>query len=252
MTELDVRLEGVRLGTRDVLGAVSFRALPGSAVGILGPNGSGKTTLLRSIAGLIPYRGSVRVGGTDVVALGPKERARTLAYVPQRSLLDAPVPVCDVVMMGRHCHQDAWGRVTRADRSAVEHAMTVLDVAALGERRFTELSGGEQRRVLLARALATEASVILLDEPTAALDVGHALSLFRSLQALTRAGKVVLVVLHQITDAERFCDPVCVLHRGELAAFQSPPLDAGLLAEVYGVRVQVGTERTFHLPESPT
>jgi iron complex transport system ATP-binding protein len=247
---LDVHLQAVSLGGRQVLGDVAFRCAEGTCVGILGPNGSGKTTLLRSIASLVPYRGTVRIGEQVVGQLAPMQRARLLAYVPQRSLLDSPIAVREVVMQGRHCHQDLLGRVARADVAAVDSAMLSMDIALLGERRFTELSGGEQRRVLLARALATEASVILLDEPTAALDVGHALGLFRLLRQLAAAGKVVVVVLHQISYAERFCDRICLLHEGKLRAVRAPPLDASLLREVYGVEVFERSARAFALPEA--
>jgi iron complex transport system ATP-binding protein len=250
VADLDVRLGRVMLGEREVLGELAFRCEPGQCVGILGPNGAGKTTLLRSIVSLVPYQGAVRVGGEVVGQLAPNQRARLLAYVPQRSLLDAPLSVRDVVMQGRYCHQDLLGRVTRSDRSAVDAALGAMDVAGLERRRFTELSGGEQRRVLLARALATEASVILLDEPTAALDIGHALRLFGLLRQLADSGKVVVVVLHQIADAERFCDRVCVLHQGRLRSFQSPPLEPSLLREVYGVEVSAAHGRTFTLPRN--
>jgi iron complex transport system ATP-binding protein len=152
-------------------------------------------------------------------------------------------------MQGRHCHQDVLGRVCARDRETVAAAMGSMDVLDLAERPFTELSGGEQRRVLLARALATEASVILLDEPTAALDVGHALLVFEHLGRLAREGKVVISVLHQLEDAERHSDRVCLLHEGKRVWFAPPPIPDSLLSDVYGVEVAHAPARTFRLPE---
>jgi iron complex transport system ATP-binding protein len=247
--ELEVALESVSLGGREVLKDVAFACRAGTRVAVLGPNGAGKTTLLRSIVSLIPYRGSIRIGGEPLANLPALERARRLAYVPQRSSLDAPLSVSEVVMMGRFCHQDVLGRVRSRDREVVLGAMRAMDVESLAERPFTELSGGEQRRTLLARALATEARVILLDEPTAALDIGHSLALHEQLASLAAEGKVVINVLHNIADAERHSDLVCLLRAGRLISFAPPPISNHLLSEVYGVEVVEELGRTFRLSD---
>lgn len=249
MPELEVAIDSVALGGREVLQGLAFSCSAGTRVAVLGPNGAGKTTLLRSIISLIPYRGNIRIDGVPLGQLSPPERARLLAYVPQRSALDVPLRVEDVVMQGRYCHQDLLGRVRPRDREVVAAAMESMDVAALSERRFTELSGGEQRRVLLARALATEANVILLDEPTAALDIGHSLGLHAQLAKLASQGKIVVSVLHQIGEAERHSDAICLLRAGRLKNFGPPPVADELLAEVYGVEVVEERSRSFRLPE---
>src|SRR5690606_7192278 len=159
-------------------------------------NGAGKTTLLKTLVGLLPYRGQILVDGRDVAG---RERARLLAYVPQRSALDAPLRVETVVGHGRYAHTRS--AVLRGDDlRAVRAAMAATDIADLAGRSYTELSGGEQRRVLVARALATGARIVVLDEPTESLDVGHALALFGLLRDLARGGVCVIAVLHDLND----------------------------------------------------
>ncbi len=236
-----LRLERVTVtrGARRVLTAVDFTAPAGRVSCVLGPNGAGKSTLLRAVAGLLPHQGRIALDGRRLVELSPRERARSIAYVPQQSLLEAPLTVHEVVSQGRYAHTGGLGRPSAQDRAAVQGAMARADVTTVAERRFDRLSTGERRRVLVARALATEARTLLLDEPTAALDVRHALELHHLLRELARDGYCVLVVLHALDDARRHTDRALLLDGGAVVA-EGPSaqvLDADRVRAVYGVEL---------------
>jgi iron complex transport system ATP-binding protein len=207
----------------------------GSHTAILGPNGAGKTSLLRAVSGLIPFEGAVTWQGTRLDSLSAGERARCISYVPQRSLLDSALSVAEVVAQGRYAHQGALGRRHSADTRAVVQALEVTDTTALRHVSYLRLSGGEQRRVLLARALATEAPVLVLDEPTTSLDLAHALQFFAQLRALCQAGRTILTILHDLRDAERFCDRAVLLANGQPQYTGGAALPAEVVREVYGV-----------------
>ena len=242
------RLHVERDGT-PVLHDVSLHAARGEVLAVLGPNGSGKSTLLRSISGTLPATGHVVLDGRDAIAMDARERARVLAYLPQRSLLEAPLPVERVVAQARYAHTPGLGRMRNADRDAVEDAMRTTRVTTLRARPFTALSYGEQRRVLLARALATRAPLLLLDEPAAALDIAHALSLFDTLRALAAAGHAVVVVVHQLDDAFRHADRGLLLHEGRALAHGPirEVLTADRVARVWGVEMREGGGYGFSL-----
>jgi iron complex transport system ATP-binding protein len=245
--EVSVSLRSVHLGPRRVLEDVCFQCNPGQHTAILGPNGAGKTTLLKAIAGLLKYDGEVLVGGRALSSLSARERARTVSYVPQESLLNAELSVAQVAMQGRYCHQSAWGWARAEDVRAVEQALALTDALHLRERSYLELSGGEQRRVLLARALATDAPIILLDEPASALDIAHVLMLFEQLNCLAADGKCLVTVMHQLPDAERFCDRIVLLDSGRVRYAERGPLPEYLLQEVYGVNSEPGREPRYTL-----
>ncbi|HJL19988.1 MAG TPA: ABC transporter ATP-binding protein [Sandaracinaceae bacterium LLY-WYZ-13_1] len=239
----------VERGRREVLRAVGFEAAHGEVSCVLGPNGAGKSTLLRALAGLLSFRGEVTLDGTPLSRLDARERARRLAFVPQRSALTASLSVRTVVSQGRYAHTGGLGRPGAADRRAVVSALSRTDVAELAHRRFDRLSAGEQRRVLLARALATEAPVILLDEPTAALDVRHALELHALLRALADDGYCVVVVLHELDAARRFTDRATLLRDGEVvtAGPSAEVVQPGPVREVYGVELLEDAALGFRL-----
>ena len=241
-------------GAHVVLDAISFAANAGEVLAVLGPNGAGKSTLLRCVAGLAPRTGNVRVRGRDVASLSRLERARAITYLPQRSLLGSPLPVATVVAHGRYAHAPGMGRFGVRDHEAIAEAMHATGVAHLDTRSFTTLSYGEQRRVLLARALATGADALLLDEPAASLDIAHALSLFETLRALAAQGRAVVVAVHQLDDARRFADRGLLLHEGR--AIVDGTVDAVLTAahvrRVYGVELREREALGFRLPEGPT
>jgi iron complex transport system ATP-binding protein len=241
-------LSVARAGKR-VVDTVNFEAQHGSVLAVLGPNGAGKSTLLRAVAGLLPYSGSAALDSQEVSALTRRSLARQVAFVPQRSLLASPMRVRAVVTQGRYAHQPGLTRPRAADEAAVDHALAVTRSDELAERYFTELSYGEQRRVLLARALATGAEILLLDEPTASLDINHSLSLFGLLRALALEGRCVVVVLHHLEEARRFADRALLLHHGRSVAYGDvrEVISTEHIASVYGVHVVEGGAPSFRL-----
>lgn len=252
---LELRLQRVTLGRRVVLSEVKLAVARGTHLAILGRNGAGKTTLLRALVGLIPAHGEVAVLGQTLAGKSPLERARLIAYVPQRSELQARLSVYDVVAQGRYAHRHGgpvrWltgdDAHVQTHEAAIERALTMTDAQDLRDRAFPELSGGEQRRVLLARALASEAPVIALDEPTAALDIAHALSFFEQLRTLTALGRTVVTVLHNLHDAALWCDQAVVIHDGTSYYTGVPQLPADVVREVYGVEVIAGGAPAYRL-----
>jgi iron complex transport system ATP-binding protein len=234
---------------RRVLDQVQMKALHGQVSIIVGPNGAGKSTLLKAIGGLLPYTGAITVEGQDVAALSPRQRAQLIAFVPQQTQLRAPMPVRDVVAQGRYARATARIALRADDVEAIEQAMNVASVLDLADRPFTELSGGEQRRVLVARALATGARVLLFDEPTASLDVRHALALYELVRKQADAGVAVVMVLHALGDVLRFADHVVLLHEGGLVASGSAAdvVTERNVSAVYGVQLVPNAKPAFEL-----
>jgi len=236
----------ITLAGRVILDGITMQAPAAAVTALIGPNGAGKSTLLRAIAGLIPSAGSLRLAaGTDqrdLAALAVAARARLVAYVPQRSELRAGLTVENVVAMGRFAHHGALARLATRDRAAIDHALATVDAAAFAGRRFCELSCGEQQRVLIARALATEAHVLLLDEPTAALDVGHALDLIATVRRLASAGHCVIAALHHLDEVARLADHVVLIAAGRVAATGTAAavLAGPALRAAYGVEAVAG------------
>lgn len=211
---------------------VRFAAAPGRLTALVGPNGSGKSSTVRALLGRAPLvAGRITADGDDVVGLAARERARRVAVVPQRESPTFPIAVREFVALGRF----AWDERSEATRTAVEAALARADAAALADRDTETLSGGEWQRVRVARALAQGAPTVVLDEPTAFLDVAHEMAVFELLRALADEGRTVLVVSHQLNLVARFADHVVLLHRGEVAA-QGPPaavMDGPTLERVY-------------------
>ena len=220
---VDIDDVSVSLGGARVLESVSLTVEPGRFVGLVGPNGAGKTTLLRTINGRVdPDAGSVEIGGRPVASRSSRSIARQVATVPQRTELAFPFPVRAIVEMGRFPHRSRLGLADPgADR--IEWAMERTGIADLADRPVTETSGGERQRVLLARALAQDAPVLLLDEPTASLDVNHqvrTLDLVREL--VDGEGRTAVAAIHDLELAARFCDELVLLAGGEVRAAGSP------------------------------
>jgi iron complex transport system ATP-binding protein len=248
---LEVQALAVRREGRLILTDVSFAAERGSVLAVVGPNGAGKSTLLKVLAGLLPYEGQVRLAGSDAARIDRRARARQVAYVPQHSALEAALPVHAVVAQGRFAHRDLLSAPRAADEQAIERALALTDAARLAGRVFNRLSYGERRLVLLARALATEAKLLLLDEPTAALDVRHSLELLSVLRRLASEGVCVVVVLHQLQEAASHCDRALLLADGRPVA--SGPVGEVIAGErvrqVYGVDLVAGAHFGYRLPE---
>ncbi|MDB4989343.1 MAG: hypothetical protein JWN04_4521 [Myxococcaceae bacterium] len=215
---LQIRGLSVTLGGRTVLHELSFEARFGELLAVVGPNGAGKSTLLRALCGLVPGSGELTLEGRALPALSGTERARRVSFVPQQSKLTAALRVHEVVRLGRFSHRSTDARTRGEDERAIARAMAETDIESLRNRAFSDLSSGEQKRVLLARALCTEARILLLDEPTAALDIEHALQLFALLRRLAAQGWAVVVVLHQLEHALSFADRALLLSAGRLLA----------------------------------
>jgi iron complex transport system ATP-binding protein len=242
----------VRRVGRAVVEKVSLRAAYGSVTALIGPNGAGKSTLLRALIGILPYEGSVRVAGREVRGMAPRERAREVAYVPQQSLLNANIRVREVVAQGRFAHAGGWGRSAARSDARVVLALSEAEVSHLAERAFSKLSGGEQRRVLLARALATEARVLLLDEPTAGLDVAQVLRFHALMRALAERGLAVVSVLHDLLDVHQYADQAVLLAQGklQLAGAAQQVVRSQVAERVYGVRMSADAAVPFQLVEA--
>jgi iron complex transport system ATP-binding protein len=238
---LELRAERVcvTLGGRTVLHDVDLEAKPGEVLALLGPNGAGKSTLLKALAGLLPYQGRVEIGGIDVASVSPRMRAKRVSYVPQRSLLRSALSVEEVVALGRYVHGGSFGGMSNNDRTAIDHALETAHADVLRNRIFTQLSVGEQQRVLLARALASDAPILLLDEPTAALDVGEGMAVLRLIRALAERQHTLIVVLHDLADARSTTDRALLLKEGRVVeqGDTRKVVSPDPIREVYGVKL---------------
>lgn len=232
----------LRLGGRTVLAGVSLAFEPGGLTVVIGANGAGKSTLLRACAGLAaPASGAIRLRGRALGEVPPAERARLVAYLPQGGSVAWPIPVATVAALGRLPHGEAPDRLPGPGREAVARAILAVGLRGFEGRSATELSGGERARLLLARALATEAPVLLADEPVAALDPRHQLLVLERLRERARAGATVVAVMHDLALAARFADRIALVHGGGVAASGRPEdvLTTGWLAEAFGVEAEV-------------
>jgi len=244
MTRLSAR--GIRhaFQGREVLAGVDFDLSGGEVVGLIGPNGAGKTTLMRVLAGLIdPGAGEVAFDGSPIAGLATEARARAISYLAQAGAAQWAVTVETLVGLGRLPHLGPFRGPGPADRDAVDRALAACDVKMIRDRPVNRLSGGERARVMLARALAVEAPVLLADEPVAGLDPAHAIDVMAVLGARARAGAAIVVVVHDLTIAARHCDRLVLMQDGRIAADGRPGavLSESNLAHVYGIRALTGT-----------
>ncbi len=248
MSALAARDVTVRVGATEIVREASLGLKAGELVALVGPNGAGKTTLMRALSGLVPAQGKITLGGKPLEGLSLGERARHIAYLPQGHIFHWPMSVESIVMLGRAPHADAFSSSSPDDHAAVVRAMAMTETQMFAQRPVTTLSGGEKARVALARALATQAPVLLADEPTAALDPRHQLVVMELLRAAAGARSAILAIMHDLTLAARFADRVLVMHEGRIVAEGTPPeaLAPDRLASVFGIEaatVQVGDKR---------
>jgi iron complex transport system ATP-binding protein len=256
---LELRDVAFAYGERPVLDGVSLALRPGRVVGLLGPNGAGKSTLVRLAAGLLrPARGSVLLDGRAMSSWPRREIARRIAFLPQDGVMPPAFTGWEIALMGRTPHLGWLAAEGPADLAAVERALRLADASAFADRRVGELSGGERQRVLLARALAQEPAVLLLDEPTVHLDLGHQLAMVELVVGMARrSGLAVLAVYHDLNLAAQSCDELLVLHGGRMVARGAPDdvLRSPVVPEVYGVGLELVRRATGRvaalLPEPP-
>lgn len=233
----------VDLGGARVVDGVTTTLTAGTLIGVIGPNGAGKSTLARALLGLVPpVAGQVTIDGTDIAGMGVAAIARRIAYLPQAVAVHWPLTVARLVGLGRLPHLGPFSRIAATDRDAIDAALAATGTAHLASRTVTDLSGGERARVMLARALATGAPALIADEPLASLDPGHQLDVMALLRAQARAGALVVVVLHDLGIAARWCDRVLLMAEGRLVGDGAPAavLDDAVLRSVYGIAIWRG------------
>lgn len=249
-----IRLESIhfKYDTESILKDITFSVAPGDFVGVIGPNGSGKTTLLRIIDGLlVPQSGSVRIKNLPVNAMKRRDIARTIAVVPQESEMTFPFTAEEVVLMGRSPHLGMMRFEGETDFRIARQAMEMTDISDLASRRMNELSGGERQRVLIARALTQEPEVMLLDEPTAFLDIRHQMEILDLARKLNiTKGVTVIAVTHDINLASMYCDRIIFLHKGSIHCMGSPDavVSEDNIRAVYGMEVLVDKNPVARCP----
>lgn len=238
-----------------VLDGVTMRVPEGCLYGIIGPNGSGKSTLLKALVGTVPHRtGEVLLADRPREMYTPREVAREVGVVPQSESVSFPIRVREFVAMGRYPHMGALGAEGPEDRRAVGRALDSCDLSSLADRDVGRLSGGEYQRARIARALAQEPGALLLDEPTASLDMAHEMAVLRLLKEAAAGGRAVVLITHHIDVAARFADRLLLLDGGRAAAEGSVEdvLREDLLEQVYGWKVAVRENpATGHLSVTP-
>lgn len=241
MTPISLKVESLfaALNGRTILPSVSMNAYQGDFIGLIGPNGAGKSTLLKALAGVIPAEGVIAITETPLASMNVRERALLLSYLPQARPVHWAMPVRNIVALGRFAF--GAGRLDAAGEAAIERAMEETGIHHLANRPVTDLSGGELARVHMARALCAETPILLADEPTAALDPAHQLSLMTILKARAAKGGLVIAALHDLPLAARFCSRIIVLSDGDIVANARPDeaLSATLLRDVFNIEASV-------------
>jgi iron complex transport system ATP-binding protein len=240
-----LKVEGLSCsyGSHSVLHGVSLEVNSGEVVALIGPNGAGKSTLVRAVSGITPIStGTVRTNGTDLLELSPMQRARVLAVVPQSVSMPPAFSVWETVLLGRTPYLNFLGQTSAADEEIARQALRRVDALDLSERRVGELSGGEQQRVLLARALAQATPILLLDEPTSNLDLHYQVGFMETVRSLAEQDQLaVLIALHDLNLAARYADRIVLMLTGEVKASGSPRevMTPELISEAYHLPVQV-------------
>lgn len=240
---LSIRSLNLAYGAKPVLRDFSLELAPGEIVGLIGPNGSGKTSLIRALSGILPASsGEILVDDLPLASLSAGQRARRIAVVPQSALLPPAFTVFECVALGRTPHLSWLGKLGQRDLEHIGGAMGATEIEALASRRAAELSGGEAQRVLLARALAQDCPILLLDEPTANLDLHHQVALLELMRRLAREKQLaVLIAMHDLNLASLYADRLVLVVNGQLRASGVPSevLTADILQAAYQVPLQV-------------
>jgi len=222
MLELDSVTFGY--GSKEIIKNVSFMANEGDFLGIIGPNGAGKTTLFRLITGLLkPWRGTALFQGEDILSIPRNRFARQSACMMQAVELSFPFSVEEFVLMGRFPHRKKWQPLTKHDREVIEQALALTNTISLRERLLNGLSGGEKQRVMLAQALAQEPKLLLLDEPTSHLDIGHQIEILDLVRKLNRENNLtVIMVIHDLNLAGEYCENLILIDEGKIHSRGTP------------------------------
>jgi cobalamin transport system ATP-binding protein len=239
---LKIQNLSVSYGPRRILHNVSLDVQSGQVLALIGPNGAGKSTLVRAVSGVIPYTGHVHTNGDDFVLLSTLQRARFVATVPQAVLLPPAFTVWETVLLGRTPYLNFLGQPSQKDEEIARQALGRVSALPLAARRVGELSGGEQQRVLLARALCQSTPILLLDEPTAHLDLQYQVNLLELVHELAdKDNLAVLIALHDLNLAAHYADRIALMVAGDIKAIGTPKevLQPELIAEAYCLPVQV-------------
>ncbi len=223
-------------GEKRILHQVSFSVEAGAVCGLFGPNGSGKTTLIRCCSGSHPYQGTIRVNGSDISMLSPRDLAKHVSYVPQNHTPMFPFSVKEVVLMGRNPYVSQISGPSEEDLIRTEVVLEELKIRDLADQPYTELSGGQRQLVILARALNQDTPVMLLDEPASALDFRNQIRLWRLLRQLAEKGKTILACTHDPNHICWFCDHAVVMKTGEVLTHGRPhdAISTGVMEDLYG------------------
>lgn len=242
----------VGYGNGVILKNLSIEIERGKVTALVGPNGSGKSTLLKTLARLLPQSaGKVYLNGTELTRLSTSAIARQLAILPQNPIAPPGITVAELVEQGRFPHVGALRMLNRRDRDAIREALALTGMTEFAHRRLDNLSGGERQRAWIALSLAQETPLLLLDEPTTFLDIGHQLEVLELVQQLNRdRGMTIVLVLHELNQAARYSDRMVVLNRGQIVADGSPDLvlTSTLLADVFNVRARILNEPETGVP----
>ncbi len=248
---LQIRHLSASYQDRQILKDISLDVKNGEVLALIGPNGAGKSTIIRAVGGIIPSDGSLQIDGEDFRALDPSQRAKRIAIVPQAIALPPAFSVWETVAMGRAPYLGFLGNASARDDELTRAALIRVNAFALSERRVGELSGGEAQRVLLARALCQSAPILLLDEPTAHLDLHYQINLLDLIRELAEKGNyAVLIALHDLNLAARYAHRVALLVDGRLKVVGSPrqALTSEALSAAYGVAVDVSEHPFLNIP----
>jgi iron complex transport system ATP-binding protein len=238
---IELRDVSVRFGLVDAVRNVSLTVESGEWIALIGPNGAGKTSVLRALCRLVPFRGEIALDGQSVLHMSRRELARVIAFVPQTPVTPLELTVAEYVLLGRTPYLPYLGEEGRGDRLAAQRALERLELRAFADRALGSLSGGELQRAVLARALAQDAPILLLDEPTTALDLGRQQQALELIDSLRGDGLTVVSTMHDLTLAGQYADRLLLLDRGAVVAAGSPSevLSPANLASYYGASVHV-------------